>query len=95
MVRKGHDAALVKANRCSLMDERGAEYPAEHNVGHAYVAKPALRDFYRSLDPCNCFNPGIGATPRQARWRSPSETTSDTSVVRACLGPCTFRVLFQ
>ena len=43
-----------------------------------YGAKPALREFYRSLDPCNCFNPGIGATPTEARWRMPSETTCGT-----------------
>ena len=31
-----------------------------HNVGHVYRAKPPLTAFYRSLDPCNRFNPGIG-----------------------------------
>jgi D-lactate dehydrogenase len=52
-----------------LLDARGAEYPAEHNVGHLYNAKPALRDHYRRLDPCNCFNPGIGRTSKHAHWR--------------------------
>lgn len=33
----------------SLLDARGAEYPAEHNVGHLYVAKPALKQHYQKL----------------------------------------------
>lgn len=53
-----------------LLDARRAEYPAEHNVGHLYVAKPALAGFYQSLDPTNTFNPGIGHTPRGRGWTS-------------------------
>jgi D-lactate dehydrogenase len=34
-----------------LLDRRGAEYPAEHNVGHLYHAKPALAAHYRALAP--------------------------------------------
>ena len=68
VVPKGEDLAAIKADLCALLDKRRAEYPAEHNVGHSYEAKPALKEFYRSLDPCNCFNPGIGATSRAARW---------------------------
>jgi D-lactate dehydrogenase len=52
-----------------LLDDRGAEYPAEHNVGHMYEAKPQLADFYKQLDPCNCFNPGIGKTSKFAAYR--------------------------
>lgn len=51
-----------------LLDERRAEYPAEHNVGHLYIAKPALASFYRELDPTNTFNPGIGHTSRRKWW---------------------------
>lgn len=51
-----------------LLDLRGAEYPAEHNVGHLYYAKPALRDHYIKLDPRNCFNPGIGYTSKFANY---------------------------
>lgn len=50
-------------------DERGAEYPAEHNVGHEYLAKPVLEDFYRKLDPTNAFNPGIGSTSKHKNWK--------------------------
>jgi D-lactate dehydrogenase (quinone) len=50
-----------------LLDGRGAEYPAEHNVGNLYEAKRPLREFYESLDPTNSLNPGIGKTSRQKR----------------------------
>ena len=64
-VRKGADPKRVKQAMLALLDKRGAEYPAEHNVGHLYNAKPALADFYRKLDPTNSFNPGIGMTSKQ------------------------------
>lgn len=69
LIRAPHDAATVKAAMLALLDARGAEYPAEHNVGHMYAAKPALAAFYRRLDPTNSFNPGIGKTPRGRDWQ--------------------------
>ena len=68
LVKKGVDCAALEHQICALLDARGAEYPAEHNVGHLYEAKPALRDFYRSLDPTNTFNPGIGKTSKCRHW---------------------------
>ena len=67
IVRKGADPKLIKQKMLELLDERGAEYPAEHNVGHLYEAKPALKSFYEDLDPTNSFNPGIGKTSKQRR----------------------------
>ena len=67
IVRKGADTKLLKQELLRLLDQRGAEYPAEHNVGHLYEAKPALREFYELLDPTNSFNPGIGKTSKQKR----------------------------
>ena len=67
IVRKGADPKALKAKMLALLDTRGAEYPAEHNVGHLYEAKPALKAFYESLDPTNSFNPGIGKTSKQKR----------------------------
>ena len=67
IVRKGEDPRAVKQDLLQLFDQRGAEYPAEHNVGHLYEAKPALRAFYEGLDPTNTFNPGIGKTSKQKR----------------------------
>lgn len=69
LVRKGEDPLAIEHAMWALLDQRGAEYPAEHNVGHLYPAKPALADFYRELDPTNAFNPGIGQTPKHAHWR--------------------------
>ncbi|MGO4701015.1 D-lactate dehydrogenase [Dyella sp. 2RAB6] len=66
LVAKGHDCAALEQQMLELLDQRGAEYPAEHNVGHLYKAKPALAGFYAQLDPCNCFNPGIGGTAKSA-----------------------------
>jgi D-lactate dehydrogenase len=68
IIRKGCDIEALKKALCQLLDMRGAEYPAEHNVGHLYKAKPALVEFYRQLDPCNHFNPGIGQTSSHAYW---------------------------
>lgn len=68
MVKKGGDVEAIKAQLLDLLDTRGAEYPAEHNVGHIYEAKPALKDFYKSLDPTNSFNPGIGKTSKKREW---------------------------
>ncbi len=64
IVKKGVDVAALKAEMLELLDQRGAEYPAEHNVGHIYTAKPDLADFYKSIDPTNSFNPGIGKMSR-------------------------------
>ncbi|MCW3838112.1 D-lactate dehydrogenase [Sphingomonas canadensis] len=68
VLRKGADTAAFKRRMCAWLDARGAEYPAEHNVGHQYVAKPALARFYRALDPRNQLNPGIGGTARSRSW---------------------------
>ncbi len=68
LVKKGSDPVALKRELLTLLDHRGAEYPAEHNVGHSYAAKPALERHYRALDPLNSFNPGIGGTSRSPCW---------------------------
>lgn len=65
IVRRGADVAALKARMLEILDARGAEYPAEHNVGHLYTAKPALAEHYRTCDPTNSFNPGIGRMSRR------------------------------
>lgn len=52
-----------------LLDVRGTEHPAEHDVGHLYAAKRALAAHYRKLDPANALNPGIGKTSRLKNWQ--------------------------
>jgi D-lactate dehydrogenase len=69
VVRKGHDPLAVEHAMWAILDSRGAEYPAEHNVGHLYQAKPSLAEFYRSLDPGNRLNPGIGQTTKARGWQ--------------------------
>lgn len=69
IVRKGHDPVAIEHAMWKLLDACGAEYPAEHDVGHLYNAKPALAAHFRALDPCNCFNPGIGRTSKFAHWK--------------------------
>lgn len=71
IVKKGNDCLATEHKMWKLLDKRGAKYPAEHNVGHLYLAKPALRDHYQSLDPCNCFNPGIGHASKFAAYLEP------------------------
>ena len=70
IVAKGHDCIAIEEAMWELLDQRGAEYPAEHNVGHLYHAKPALVAHYRKLDPCNVFNPGIGRTTKLKDWQT-------------------------
>ena len=69
-VKKGTDVKGLKAKMLALLDQRGAEYPAEHNVGHLYEAKPALVNHYKAMDPTNTFNPGIGKTSREKHYGS-------------------------
>ncbi|QUS58319.1 D-lactate dehydrogenase [Pseudovibrio brasiliensis] len=64
IVKKGVDVAALKQEMLEILDTRGAEYPAEHNVGHIYKAKPDLVKFYKLIDPTNSFNPGLGKTSR-------------------------------
>ncbi len=68
IVKKGVDVAKLKADMLAILDQRGAEYPAEHNVGHIYKAKPDLANFYKSIDPTNSFNPGLGKTSRNKHY---------------------------
>lgn len=68
IVKKGYDCMELEHQMLELLDKRGAQYPAEHNVGHLYEAKPELRKFYKFLDPTNSFNPGLGHTSKKKYW---------------------------
>jgi D-lactate dehydrogenase len=68
VMKQGVDAKKVKAQILASFDARGAEYPAEHNVGHEYAAKDTLKGFYKKIDPTNSFNPGIGKTSKLKNW---------------------------
>jgi len=68
IVKKGVNAEELMQKLLKYYDSKGAEYPAEHNVGHEYLAKPSLSNFYKDLDPTNSFNPGIGKTSKKKHW---------------------------
>jgi D-lactate dehydrogenase len=68
VTERGVDPVALEHRMWEILDMRGAEYPAEHNVGHLYPASEALKQHYRALDPCNALNPGIGQTSRAANW---------------------------
>ena len=69
VVKKGVDAKALKARIFRLLDDYGAKYPAEHNVGHLYHADQPLADHYRALDPTNSFNSGIGKMSKLRNYR--------------------------
>ena len=60
VLKKGINAEKTKNEILRKLDNIGAKYPAEHNVGHLYKADEDLESFYKKLDPCNSFNAGIG-----------------------------------
>ena len=69
ILKKGVDAENLKKQLLESYNKRGAEFPAEHNVGHEYQAKPTLINFYKSLDPTNRLNPGIGMSSKLKNWK--------------------------
>ncbi len=69
VLKKGVDSKKLKDQILESFDARGAEYPAEHNVGHEYAAKETLKGFYKKIDPTNTFNPGIGKTSKKKYWQ--------------------------
>ncbi|MFP1497858.1 hypothetical protein ACLB1Q_33610 [Escherichia coli] len=56
IVKKGVDVHAFKEQMLELLQQRGAQYPAEHNVGHLYKAPETLQKFYRENDPTNSMN---------------------------------------
>ena len=69
IVKNGVDSKKLLNKLLKYYDSRGAEYPAEHNVGHEYFAKESLYNFYKELDPTNSFNPGIGKSSKLKNWK--------------------------
>jgi D-lactate dehydrogenase len=68
IVRKGHNPAEIKERLLAELDARGAIYPAEHNVGHLYKAAEAQSEFFKTCDPTNSLNPGIGKMSRRKNY---------------------------
>lgn len=57
IIKKGNDCMALEHEMLHLLDQRGAQYPAEHNVGHLYEAKPALKQFYKKTRPDQQLQP--------------------------------------
>ena len=70
VLRPGVERETFELEVKALVEERGGQMPAEHNFGHMYEAPLAVTEFYRSLDPTNTLNPGIGKTSRAREWAS-------------------------
>ena len=69
VVKKGVNAGKLKKQILDLLDQSGAKYPAEHNVGHLYKAETDLSNFYKKIDPTNSFNPGIGKMSKSKNYQ--------------------------
>ena len=70
VVKEGVEIEPLKARILAILDEHGAKYPAEHNVGHLYEAEPDLANFYQSLDPTNSFNSGVGKMSKLKNYKA-------------------------
>ncbi|NOX83556.1 MAG: D-lactate dehydrogenase [Alphaproteobacteria bacterium] len=60
IIKKGANIDAIKHRMLEILDRRGAKYPAEHNVGHLYQAGAVLAAHYKTIDPTNTFNAGVG-----------------------------------
>lgn len=69
ILKPGVDGKQFKQQVIDYIEQRGARYPAEHNVGHLYSAKEDYQQHWRALDPTNSCNPGIGKTSRRKFWQ--------------------------
>ncbi|MEM6461007.1 MAG: D-lactate dehydrogenase [Pseudomonadota bacterium] len=68
ILKKGCDPVALKARMLEILETRGAEYPAEHNVGHLYKAKPDHAAFFKQCDPTNSLNPGLGKMSKRKHY---------------------------
>lgn len=68
ILKEGVDPHQFKQEVLDYLNDRGARYPAEHNVGHLYTASAEYSQFWHELDPTNSFNPGIGKTSKCKHW---------------------------
>lgn len=68
LLKEGVDAHQFKDEVLVYLEQRGAKYPAEHNVGHLYQASSEYQTHFQQLDPTNTLNPGIGKTSKCKHW---------------------------
>ena len=68
VLKEGVDAKAFKEAVKRYLEQRGAKYPAEHNVGHLYQASGEHVEHWKQLDPTNSCNPGVGKTSKKKYW---------------------------
>ena len=68
VAKKGVDPVALKAQMMTLLEERGAAVPAEHNYGRLYHVPSEMGAHFKELDPCNVFNAGVGETSPRKNW---------------------------
>lgn len=68
VLKEGVDAKAFKEAVKVYLEQRGAKYPAEHNVGHLYQASCEHVEHWKQLDPTNSCNPGVGKTSKKKYW---------------------------
>ena len=70
VLKKSSNVEEVKSLILKKLDDIGAKYPAEHNVGHLYNADQDLETFYKKLDPTNSFNAGVGKLSKHKFYKN-------------------------
>ncbi len=68
VLKEGADIKRIKNAIMTALDNAGAKYPAEHNVGHLYQAETDLANFYKKIDPTNTFNAGVGKMSKKKHY---------------------------
>ena len=69
ILKKGTDVKKVKSEILRKLNNIGAKYPAEHNVGHFYKAEKDQSEFFIQLDPTNTFNSGVGKLSKNKYYK--------------------------
>ena len=54
------DAHACQMGIKKIIEGRGGRLPAEHGHGTEYVAPPGVQARWKSMDPCNVLNAGVG-----------------------------------
>ena len=68
VAKKGVDPVALKKRMTTLLEDRGAAVPAEHNYGRIYPAPDPMVEHFKQLDPLNMFNAGVGKTSARKHW---------------------------
>ena len=63
------DVPAAKKNLKAAIEGVGGKLPAEHGHGTEYDAPDDTRARWRSFDPTNALNPGVGGMPTGPNYR--------------------------